>query len=124
MAQTFNKHRESYVMQNEGRSFYYGRKDAADAVNAMLPVVDGIARPGDKLFVGTGDLRKTPYSEAFLYYLLARRNYPEYQPVVVTHLYLRASAAVTATFNDVAVTPANNCRPTAWFAPKPPPTNT
>ncbi|HEX2383779.1 MAG TPA: hypothetical protein VHI95_14145 [Acidimicrobiales bacterium] len=70
VAQTFGKHRESYVMQNEGRSFYYGRKDAADAVNAMLPVVDGIARPGDKLFVGTGDLRKTPYSEAFLYYLL------------------------------------------------------
>jgi hypothetical protein len=70
VAQTFGKHRESYVMQNEGRSFYYGRKDAADAVNAMLPVVDRIARPGDKLFVGTGDLRKTPYSEAFLYYLL------------------------------------------------------
>jgi hypothetical protein len=70
VAQTFGKHRESYVMQNEGRSFYYGRKDAADAVNAMLPVVDKIARPGDKLFVGTGDLRKTPYSEAFLYYLL------------------------------------------------------
>ncbi len=70
VAQTFGKHRESYVMQNEGRSFYYGRKDAADAVNAMLPVVDSIARPGDKLFVGTGDLRKTPYSEAFLYYLL------------------------------------------------------
>jgi hypothetical protein len=70
VAQTFGKHRESYVIQNEGRSFYYGRKDAADAVNAMLPVVDRIARPGDKLFVGTGDLRKTPYSEAFLYYLL------------------------------------------------------
>ena len=70
VAQTFDKHRESYVMQNEGRSFYYGRKDAADAVNEMLPVVDRIARPGDKLFVGTGDLRKTPYSEAFLYYLL------------------------------------------------------
>jgi hypothetical protein len=70
VAQTFGKHRESYVMQNMGRSFYYGRKDAADAVNAMLPVVDRIARPGDKLFVGTGDLRKTPYSEAYLYYLL------------------------------------------------------
>jgi hypothetical protein len=70
VAQTFGRHRESYVIQNEGRSFYYGRKDAADAVNAMLPVADSIARSGDKLFVGTGDLRKTPYSEAFLYYLL------------------------------------------------------
>jgi len=70
VAQTFGKHREVYVMHNEGRSFYYGRRDAADAVNEMLPVVDRIARPGDRLFVGTGDLRKTPYSEAFLYYLL------------------------------------------------------
>jgi hypothetical protein len=41
----------------------------------MLPVVDRIARPGDKLFVGTGDLRKTPYSEAFLYYL-----FPDLRP--------------------------------------------
>ncbi|MEY2403152.1 MAG: hypothetical protein QOD38_703 [Acidimicrobiaceae bacterium] len=74
-AQTFDRHREVYVMHNQGRSFYYGRHDAADAVNAMLPVVDRIARPGDRLFVGTGDLRKTPYSEAFLYYLL-----PQTQP--------------------------------------------
>jgi hypothetical protein len=70
VAQTFDRRREVYVMQNDGRSFYYGRRDAADAVNAMLPVIDQIARPGDRLFVGTGDLRKTPYSEAFLYYLL------------------------------------------------------
>jgi hypothetical protein len=68
--QTFDRHREVYVMHNAGRSFYYGRHDAADAVNAMLPVANQIAKPGDKLFVGTGDLRKTPYSEAFLYYLL------------------------------------------------------
>ena len=33
------------------------------------------ARPGDKLFVGPTDLRKTPYSDAYLYYLL-----PEYPP--------------------------------------------
>jgi len=72
VAQTFDRRREVYVMKNDGRSFYYGRRDAAEAVNAMLPVVDQIARPGDKLFVGTGDLRKTPYSEAFLYYLLPR----------------------------------------------------
>jgi hypothetical protein len=70
VAQTFDRHREVYVMRNQGRSFYYGRRDAAEAVNAMLPVVDRIARRGDRLFVGTGDLRKTPYSEAFLYYLL------------------------------------------------------
>src|SRR4030081_1821990 len=36
----------------------------------MLPLVNQLAKPGQRLFVGTGDLRKTPYSEAFLYYLL------------------------------------------------------
>jgi hypothetical protein len=86
VAQTFDRHREVYVMHNEGRSFYYGRRDAAEAVNAMLPVVDRIATPGDKLFVGTGDLRKTPYSEAFLYYLLPQTvpgtRYIEMDPAV------------------------------------------
>ena len=86
VAQTFDRHREVYVMHNEGRSFYYGRRDAAEAVNAMLPVVDQIAQPGDKLFVGTGDLRKTPYSEAFLYYLLPQTRpgtrYIEMDPAV------------------------------------------
>src|SRR4029079_17452158 len=75
IAQSVERHREVYVMHNKGRSFYYGRRDAAEAVNAMLPVVNEVAKPGDKLFVGTGDLRKTPYSEAFLYYLL-----PELDP--------------------------------------------
>jgi hypothetical protein len=86
IAQTFNRHREVYVMQNKGRSFYYGRRDAAEAVNAMLPVVNAIARPGDRLFVGTGNLRKTPYSEAFLYYLLPQTRpgtrYIEMDPMV------------------------------------------
>jgi hypothetical protein len=70
VAQTFGRHREVFVIENAGRSFYEPRPDAAEAVNAMLPVVDQIAKKGDRLFVGPGDLRKTPYSEAFLYYLL------------------------------------------------------
>ena len=69
-AQTFGYHREAYTIRHGNRVFYYGRKDAVDAVNAMLPDIDRLKRPGDRLFVGTGDLRKTPYSEAFLYYLL------------------------------------------------------
>jgi hypothetical protein len=59
-------------MRNGDRVFYYGRPDAVVAVNELLPVVEELAEPGDTLFVGTGDLRKTPYSEAFLYYLLPR----------------------------------------------------
>jgi hypothetical protein len=66
---------EAGTMRRGDRVFHYGRLDAVAAVNDMLPDVERIAEPGDSLFVGTGDLRKTPYSEAFLYYLL-----PELKP--------------------------------------------
>jgi hypothetical protein len=69
-AQTFGIHRESYTIRHGSRVFYYGRKDAADSVTALLADVDRLTTPGQRLVVGTGDLRKTPYSEAFLYYLL------------------------------------------------------
>ena len=71
-AQSLGYHRESYTIRHGDRVFYYGRKDAADSVNAMLVDVDRLTTDGQRLFVGTGDLRKTPYSEAFLYYLLPR----------------------------------------------------
>jgi hypothetical protein len=57
-------------MRRGERVFYYGRPDAVVAVRDLLEAVDAVAEPGDSLFVGTGDLRKTPYSEAFLYHLL------------------------------------------------------
>jgi hypothetical protein len=58
------------TMERDGRAFYYGRPDAVTAVRDLLADIDDVADPGDTLLVGTGDLRKTPYSEAFLYYLL------------------------------------------------------
>lgn len=70
VAEGFGQARSAGVMRKGDRVFYYGRPDAVVAVNELLPVVERIARAGDTLFVGTGDLRKTPYSEAFLYYLL------------------------------------------------------
>jgi hypothetical protein len=75
VAEGFGQHRSSGTMRSGDRVFYYGRPDAVRAVNALLPEVRKVSKPGDTLFVGTGDLRKTPYSEAFLYYLL-----PELDP--------------------------------------------
>lgn len=70
VAQSVGLHRDVHTIRSGHRVFYYGRADAVAAVDQMLPVVKQVSRPGDRLFVGTGDLRKTPYSEAFLYYLL------------------------------------------------------
>jgi hypothetical protein len=39
-------------------------------VDDLLPAVERVSEPGDRLFVGPHDLRQTPYSDAYLYYLL------------------------------------------------------
>lgn len=75
VAQTFGRHRLAYPIERNGRTFYYGREDVAQAAREVLAEVPRVAKPGDRLFVGPTDLRKTPYSDAYLYYLL-----PEYPP--------------------------------------------
>jgi hypothetical protein len=74
-AQSFGIHRTANEIRRGDRVFYYGRSDVARAVHEMIPDVERYMRPGDRLFVGTGDLRKTPFSEAWLYYL-----FPELAP--------------------------------------------
>ena len=59
-----------YPVTYEGRTFYLGAADIAPVAQRMLEEVGPQMSPGDRLFVGTADLRKTPYSDAYLYYLL------------------------------------------------------
>ncbi len=68
--QSLGRGRPVGTMRNKDRIFYYGRGDAVAAVDRLIARVHEVSAPGDRLFVGTGDLRYTPYSEAFLYYLL------------------------------------------------------
>jgi hypothetical protein len=72
VAQTFNTHRFAYPIEHDGRTFYYGTEERAAAANLVIAEADRISRPGQKLFVGSGDLRKTPYSDAYLYYMLSK----------------------------------------------------
>jgi 4-amino-4-deoxy-L-arabinose transferase-like glycosyltransferase len=69
-AQTFGLHRAAYTMSHRGRIFYYGRPDDARAANRLTAAVERVSKPGDRLFVGPQDLRKTPESDAYFYYLL------------------------------------------------------
>ncbi len=46
-----------------------------------------MAKPGDRLFVGTTDLRKTPLSDAYLYYML-----PEY-PIATRYIEMDPGVA-------------------------------
>jgi len=68
--QSFGVHRHSYKIEHDGRTFYYGKQDRATAAQLVVDAAARISRPGERLFVGPGDLRKTPYSDAYLYYLL------------------------------------------------------
>lgn len=73
VAQTFGRHRLAFRIEHEGRIFYYGRPDVAAAAHELLADVERLTEPGDRMLVGTGDLRFTPYSDAYLYYLLPDR---------------------------------------------------
>ncbi len=69
-AQTFGLHRNSFEIKNDGRDFFYGRRAVQTQLTQILHLADKVSKPGQRLFVGTGDLRKTPYSDAFIYYML------------------------------------------------------
>lgn len=69
VGQSFGHNRFGYPMERDGRTFYYGSQDAATDAQTVIDSLDEHAKPGERLFVGPKDLRKTPYSDAFLYYL-------------------------------------------------------
>ena len=68
--QSVGIHRTAHIIERNGRVFYYGKKDRADAAQLVVDKAARISKPGDRLFVGPKNLRKTPYSDAYLYYLL------------------------------------------------------
>jgi len=75
VVQTFGIRRATWDIEHGDRHFYYGSKSVADAANELIPAVDAIKRPGDRLFTGPADLRRTFGSEDWLYHL-----FPELPP--------------------------------------------
>lgn len=64
---------ETLPITNEGRTFYVGSDPSfARSVEALLHAVDRDAKPGSRIIVGNTDLRRVPYVDSFLYYLLPR----------------------------------------------------
>ncbi|MGI8709852.1 MAG: hypothetical protein ACR2LA_02520 [Acidimicrobiales bacterium] len=59
-----------YPVTHGGRRFYLGSPEVARVAQRMLDDIGPDVVPGQRLLVGTADLRKTPYSDAYLYYLL------------------------------------------------------
>ena len=73
--QSFGRNRFGFPIRRDGRVFYYGSEPAADAAQRLVDDLDRRARKGQRVLVGPVDLRKTPYSDAFFYFL-----FPELTP--------------------------------------------
>jgi hypothetical protein len=65
----------AYKVERDGRYFYLGDEEAYVAVQAAVDELDRRAEPGDRLLVGPLDLRRTWYSDVFIYWL-----FPELEP--------------------------------------------
>jgi hypothetical protein len=74
-------------LTHRGRRFNVARS-REDAVQGTLRTVERVSRPGDRLFVGPLDLRRTPYNDTFLYYLL-----PQLEPAT-RFLYMNPVVAL------------------------------
>jgi hypothetical protein len=65
----------AFPVERDGRRFYLGDHDAYLAVSAAVRDLSEQAQPGERLLVGPADLRRTWYSDAFIYWL-----FPELEP--------------------------------------------
>jgi hypothetical protein len=67
---------KTIAIVNEGRTFYIGPdRKFAQSIAALLAAVERFAKPGSRVIVGNTDMRRVPYNDSFLYYLL-----PRYEP--------------------------------------------
>lgn len=64
-----------FKVERDDRYFYLGDYEAYVAVQAAVDELAELAEPGDRLLVGPLDLRRTWYSDVFIYWLL-----PELEP--------------------------------------------
>jgi hypothetical protein len=64
------------ALTSEGRTFYVGGDpNFARSITRLLHAVERDVAPGSRIIVGNTDMRRVPYVDSFLYYLL-----PRYRP--------------------------------------------
>jgi hypothetical protein len=64
---------KSIAITNEGRSWYVGDDPSfAQSITSLLQAVEREVKPGSRIIVGNTDMRRVPYNDTFLYYLLPR----------------------------------------------------
>ena len=69
VGQSFGHNVFGSPMRRGDRVFYYGSSADARGAQQVIDELSARSRPGDRLLVGPYDMSKTPYSDAFFYYL-------------------------------------------------------
>ena len=64
--------RGSFLVKRNDRSFPLLSSSSALLVEQMLEKLDLLSKPGERLFVGPADLRRTNYSDTFIYHLMPK----------------------------------------------------
>jgi len=59
-----------YILEQNGRRFPMTAVSITRITRRLLDRIQGIAAPGDRLFVGPADLRRTNYNDTFFYHML------------------------------------------------------
>lgn len=76
------------TIENDGRSFTYSTPDAGLMAH-LVEWVEANTRPGETLFVGPGDLSRTPYNDNSVSVLLPElrdaMSFPDMNPTVALH---------------------------------------
>jgi hypothetical protein len=60
----------AYDVSIDGRSVPIRSQSAANDLDAILPRLAQVSKPGDSVFVGPQDLRRTNYADTFVYFLM------------------------------------------------------
>jgi hypothetical protein len=64
--------RSAFIVKQNDRSFPLLTPGSAMMVGQMLDKLDLLSKPGERLFVGPADLRRTNYSDTFIYHLMPK----------------------------------------------------
>jgi hypothetical protein len=59
-------------VEQGGRSFPFGSPASARSAASLFEKVETLSKPGERLFVGPRDLRRTNYSDTYIYHLFPR----------------------------------------------------
>jgi hypothetical protein len=85
--------RSSFLIKRNDRSFPLLSPSSAAMVEQMLEKLDFLSKPGERLFVGPADLRRTNYSDTFIYHLMPKLRPGE--PFPRDESILRQCAGIT-----------------------------